>query len=162
MQLIVDCKRVYHKLSQHRTQSTTDCHGRVCAPSGGCIRMGAHPLIVAGFGRLKGEVVPVYQYICNDCDELHEEQQSFHDDALTTCPKCGGALRKVFGAAGVVFKGSGFYITDYRSEGYKQAAKKESDSAKPAGGESKPSSGGEAKSSAKADDKPAKASSAKA
>lgn len=59
--------------------------------------------------------MPVYQYICTECEEALEVQQSFADAALTTCPKCAGALRKVFGAAGVVFKGSGFYRTDSRS-----------------------------------------------
>jgi len=60
-------------------------------------------------------VVPTYQYRCADCGEELEIKQSFSDAALTTCPACGGDLRKVFGAAGVVFKGSGFYRTDSRS-----------------------------------------------
>jgi putative FmdB family regulatory protein len=59
--------------------------------------------------------VPKYQYQCKDCAEALEVQQSFTDDALTVCPTCGGDLRKVFNAVGVVFKGSGFYKTDSRS-----------------------------------------------
>ena len=59
--------------------------------------------------------VPKYQYQCKDCGEALEVQQSFTDDALTVCPTCGGDLRKVFNAVGVVFKGSGFYKTDSRS-----------------------------------------------
>lgn len=59
--------------------------------------------------------MPTYQYRCNDCGEDLEVKQSFSEDALTTCPACGGALRKVFGAAGVVFKGSGFYRNDSRT-----------------------------------------------
>ncbi|MCL8253185.1 FmdB family transcriptional regulator [Aeromicrobium fastidiosum] len=59
--------------------------------------------------------MPKYQYQCKDCGEALEVQQSFTDDALTVCPTCGGDLRKVFGAVGVVFKGSGFYKTDSRS-----------------------------------------------
>ena len=59
--------------------------------------------------------MPKYQYQCKDCGEALEVQQSFTDDALTVCPNCGGDLRKVFGAVGVVFKGSGFYRTDSRS-----------------------------------------------
>jgi putative FmdB family regulatory protein len=59
--------------------------------------------------------VPKYQYQCKDCGEALEVQQSFTDDALTVCPHCGGDLRKVFNAVGVVFKGSGFYKTDSRS-----------------------------------------------
>lgn len=62
-------------------------------------------------------VVPTYQYRCADCGEELEIKQSFSDSALTTCPSCGGDLRKVFGAAGVVFKGSGFYRTDSRAGG---------------------------------------------
>jgi putative FmdB family regulatory protein len=60
--------------------------------------------------------VPTYQYCCRDCGEPLEVVQSFTDDALTICPACGGALRKVFSPVGVVFKGSGFYRTDSRTE----------------------------------------------
>lgn len=59
--------------------------------------------------------VPTYQYRCADCGEELEIKQGFSDAALTVCPSCGGDLRKVFGAAGVVFKGSGFYRNDSRS-----------------------------------------------
>ncbi|HET8666288.1 MAG TPA: FmdB family zinc ribbon protein [Nocardioides sp.] len=59
--------------------------------------------------------MPTYQYRCTECDHAFEEFQSFTDDALTVCPVCGGRLRKVFNAVGVVFKGSGFYRTDNRS-----------------------------------------------
>jgi putative FmdB family regulatory protein len=59
--------------------------------------------------------VPTYQYVCTDCGEALEVQQSFNDDSLTTCPTCGGKLRKVFNAVGVVFKGSGFYRNDSRT-----------------------------------------------
>jgi putative FmdB family regulatory protein len=58
--------------------------------------------------------VPTYQYRCTDCDHAFEQFQSFTDDALTVCPECGGRLRKLFNAVGVVFKGSGFYRTDSR------------------------------------------------
>ena len=61
--------------------------------------------------------MPTYQYRCTECDHAFEEFQSFTDDALTVCPVCGGRLRKVFNAVGVVFKGSGFYRTDSRSNG---------------------------------------------
>jgi putative FmdB family regulatory protein len=60
--------------------------------------------------------VPTYQYACNDCDHAFEQVQSFTEDSLTTCPQCEGRLRKVFNAVGVVFKGSGFYRTDNRSD----------------------------------------------
>jgi putative FmdB family regulatory protein len=60
--------------------------------------------------------VPTYQYACTACDHTFEQFQSFSDDALTVCPECQGRLRKVFNAVGVVFKGSGFYRTDSRSD----------------------------------------------
>jgi putative FmdB family regulatory protein len=58
--------------------------------------------------------VPTYQYRCTECGADLEAVQSFSDDPLTSCPTCGGTLRKVFSAVGVVFKGSGFYRTDSR------------------------------------------------
>ncbi len=58
--------------------------------------------------------MPTYEYRCKECGEHLEVVQSFKDDALTTCPACGGALRKVFGSIGIAFKGSGFYKTDSR------------------------------------------------
>ena len=60
--------------------------------------------------------MPTYQYACTACDERLEAVQSFSDAPLTECPVCGGALRKVFSAVGVVFKGSGFYKTDSRAK----------------------------------------------
>ena len=59
--------------------------------------------------------MPTYQYACTECGHFFEQFQSFTDDALTECPVCSGKLRKVFNAVGVVFKGSGFYRTDSRS-----------------------------------------------
>jgi putative FmdB family regulatory protein len=88
--------------------------------------------------------MPTYEYHCTKCDHEFEFFQSIADKPLKTCPKekCKrktwgkGKVKKMIGAgAGLLFKGSGFYITDYRSEGYKQAAKKES-----SGGETKTTS----------------------
>ena len=59
--------------------------------------------------------MPTYQYVCTACAQPLEAQQSFADDPLTECPACGGRLRKVFSAVGVVFKGSGFYRNDSRA-----------------------------------------------
>jgi putative FmdB family regulatory protein len=61
------------------------------------------------------ETVPTYAYACTECDHRFDIVQSFSDDSLTVCPECGGKLRKVWGAVGVVFKGGGFYRTDSRS-----------------------------------------------
>jgi len=58
--------------------------------------------------------MPTYQYACTSCGEQLEAVQKFSDEPLTECPACGGRLRKVFSAVGVVFKGSGFYKTDSR------------------------------------------------
>ena len=74
--------------------------------------------------------MPTYEYSCRDCGEPLEVVQSIHDDSLTTCPSCGGSLRKLFGNVGVVFKGSGFYKNDSRSttksaEAAKRDAKKD-------------------------------------
>jgi len=59
--------------------------------------------------------MPTYEYVCKSCGEPLEVVQAFTDAALTTCPACGGELRKVFGNVGIVFKGSGFYKTDSRA-----------------------------------------------
>lgn len=58
--------------------------------------------------------MPTYQYRCQACTNELEAFQKFTDDALTVCPECGGKLRKLFNAVGIVFKGSGFYATDSR------------------------------------------------
>ena len=60
--------------------------------------------------------MPTYQYACTECGHFFEAVQSFSEDSLTECPECGGRLRKVFNAVGVVFKGSGFYRTDSRGK----------------------------------------------
>ncbi len=59
--------------------------------------------------------MPTYQYTCTECGEPLETVQKFSDEPLTVCPACGGRLRKVFSAVGIVFKGSGFYRTDSRN-----------------------------------------------
>jgi putative FmdB family regulatory protein len=71
--------------------------------------------------------MPTYEYQCDACDHNFDEFQSMSEEPLTKCPKCGKKkLRRVFGTgAAVLFKGSGFYETDYRSESYKKAAKAE-------------------------------------
>jgi putative FmdB family regulatory protein len=66
--------------------------------------------------------VPTYSYACTECGDRFDAVQAFSDSALTTCAKCNGRLRKLFGNVGVVFKGSGFYRTDSR-ESSKSSAK---------------------------------------
>jgi putative FmdB family regulatory protein len=60
--------------------------------------------------------VPTYQYACKDCGHRFDAVQSFSDASLTECPVCSGTLRKLFGSVGVIFKGSGFYRNDSRSD----------------------------------------------
>jgi len=81
--------------------------------------------------------MPTYEYLCSKCGHQFDKYQPISDQSLTVCPKelCGqkkwgkGKIKKLIGAgAGLIFKGSGFYITDYRSEKYKAAAKKDSGS----------------------------------
>ena len=71
--------------------------------------------------------MPTYEYHCDACDHEFEEFQSIKDEPLRKCPACGKLkLRRLFGTgAAVLFKGSGFYETDYRSESYKKAAQAE-------------------------------------
>jgi len=76
--------------------------------------------------------MPTYDYRCSACGHEFEEFQSITAPPLRKCPKCGkGKLVRLIGTgAGVIFKGSGFYETDYRSEGYKKAAKEAEGGAK--------------------------------
>jgi putative FmdB family regulatory protein len=59
--------------------------------------------------------VPVYCYKCFDCEHYAEIKQSFTDNPLSECPECGGDFRRVIRDIGVIFKGSGFHTTDYKS-----------------------------------------------
>ncbi len=90
--------------------------------------------------------MPTYDYRCTKCGHRFELFHSIRDDAPKRCPKCRGrATRVPAGGAGLLFKGSGFYITDYRSKGYKERAKQESGGGTSSGGESGGKSGGGSK-----------------
>lgn len=68
--------------------------------------------------------MPTYEYRCKKCSHEFECFQGMKDEPLKTCPECGGEVERLISAgAGLIFKGSGFYITDYRSDSYKKAAK---------------------------------------
>jgi len=100
--------------------------------------------------------LPTYEYACTACGHRLEAVQSFTDDALTTCPQCGGVLRKVYGAVGIAFKGSGFYKTDSRSNG---SSKSEPAAPSPSSSESSPDSGTKKESTpSPSSDKPAEKS----
>ena len=74
--------------------------------------------------------MPTYEYECEACEHGFEKFQSMTDKPVKTCPVCGRRkVRRLIGTgAGIIFKGSGFYETDYRSKEYKEAAKKDGDS----------------------------------
>ena len=80
--------------------------------------------------------MPTYDYRCNGCGHTFEQFQSMKDKALTKCPECKkNTLERLIGlGGGIIFKGSGFYQTDYRSDSYKKAAEADSGSAKSDGG----------------------------
>ena len=87
--------------------------------------------------------MPTYEYRCPFCQHDFELFQRMSDDPVAACPNCGkDAVRRLSGGAGLVFKGSGFYITDYRSDSYKKAAGSDA-----AGGEGKKDSSSSAKGS---------------
>lgn len=97
--------------------------------------------------------MPTYDYVCDGCEHTFELFQSMKDDAQTKCPKCKkNKLRRLIGpGAAIVFKGSGFYQTDYRSESYKKRAEADAKSGETKSGDSKSgdskSSSGDGKSS---------------
>ena len=78
--------------------------------------------------------MPTYDYVCEKCGHSFEYVQSMNDEKLTDCPieDCDGKVKRLLGTgAGIIFKGGGFYETDYRSDSYKSGAKKESEASKP-------------------------------
>ncbi len=109
--------------------------------------------------------MPTYEYVCEKCGHEFEAVHSISAQPLAVCPEesCarkkwgrGRVKKKISAGAGLLFKGSGFYITDYRSEGYKQAAKKESAAPAPASGDAKPAKGDAKPAPAKPESKPAR------
>lgn len=76
--------------------------------------------------------MPTYEYECTACGHQFEEFQKMTDKPVEICPKCKGKVRrKISGGAGILFKGSGFYITDHRSESYKKSAREEKEKSQP-------------------------------
>ena len=108
--------------------------------------------------------MPTYEYVCSKCEHQFDVFQAITEKPLTVCPKdkCGmkrwgkGKIkRSIVSGAGILFKGSGFYTTDYRSDSYKEAAKKESPPAAPSG-DAKPAPNAEPKPAPQAGSKAAK------
>ena len=98
--------------------------------------------------------MPTYDYVCKACGHRFEEFQSMSADPLKKCPQCNkNQLERLIGTgAGVIFKGSGFYETDYRGEGYAQDAKKDAEASKPESSSSKDDAGKSSGDAAKGDD----------
>ena len=125
--------------------------------------------------RLAGprDAMPTYEYECEKCGHRFERFQSMTDDPVKRCPECRCKVRRLLGTgSGIIFKGSGFYETDYRSSDYKEKAKKETSTAAPSSetkgeskSESKSEGASEGKKEGKKEDKkaaaPEKAKSAK-
>ncbi|MDE3089459.1 MAG: hypothetical protein KGJ80_08760 [Chloroflexota bacterium] len=78
--------------------------------------------------------MPVYEYECENCGTRFERLQSMKEESVRVCPECAGRVHKIFHAAGIIFKGSGWYITDSR----KATSGAVSSNTKPSGAESKP------------------------
>ena len=74
--------------------------------------------------------MPVYEYECNKCSHRFEMRQGFHDDPQAECPKCKEIARRVFHPAPIIFKGSGFYVTDHRKSSGTEMSKGESEASK--------------------------------
>lgn len=85
--------------------------------------------------------MPTYSYQCTECGDRFDIVQAFTDDALTTCKRCSGRLRKLFNSVGVVFKGSGFYRTDSRESGKKSSSSSNGSSSTDSGSGEKSSAG---------------------
>lgn len=99
--------------------------------------------------------MPTYDYVCTACDHAFEEFQQMSEPLLRKCPKCGKRrLRRLFGTgAGIIFKGSGFYETDYKKKTGGEARKKEEGESSSSKGESKPESKPDSKPASKPADK---------
>jgi putative FmdB family regulatory protein len=82
--------------------------------------------------------MPMYEYECENCGTRFDRIQSINDEPVRQCPECAGAVHKVFHAAGLIFKGSGWYITDSR----KAASSAVTGETKPASGDKPPAEGG--------------------
>jgi len=91
--------------------------------------------------------MPTYEYECTKCHHHFERFQSMKDEPVKRCPECRCKVKRLLGTgAGIIFKGSGFYQTDYRSKDYHEAAKKDSSSSTaPAASETKPTTPTESK-----------------
>lgn len=98
--------------------------------------------------------MPIYEYECQSCDERFELMQKFSDKPVKKCPKCGGAVHKVLSPPALLFKGSGWYVTDYARPERKKAQKADGDgkASTPASTASTTPAASTSKTAAKSDD----------
>jgi putative FmdB family regulatory protein len=83
--------------------------------------------------------MPTYEYECSKCKHAFEEFQKITDKPLVQCPKCGGRLRRLIsGGAGLIFKGSGFYVTDYKKANLPQKSEEKGRTLQKSGAKPKP------------------------
>ncbi|MDP3722033.1 MAG: zinc ribbon domain-containing protein [Candidatus Omnitrophota bacterium] len=88
--------------------------------------------------------MPTYEYQCKKCRRRHEAFQSITAKPLRRCPSCKGTLERLMGSgSGFLFRGSGFYVTDYRSRSYREAQQKEKPPSSPAAPATPPTSAGD-------------------
>lgn len=92
--------------------------------------------------------MPLYEYQCEECGLRFERRQSFNDAPLSECPECEGPVHRVIGVTGVIFKGSGFYVTDNKKSGGRLTTSKNEES-----GETKTETKSEVKAETKAETK---------
>ena len=103
--------------------------------------------------------MPLYEYECDTCGHRFEKIQKFSDPLESTCPVCGGPVHKLVSSPAIQFKGSGFYITDYRDKSYSDSAKADtaggsSETKSDAKSETKAEAKSESKSESKSEKKP--------
>lgn len=93
--------------------------------------------------------MPVYTYRCEDCGVQFDRRQKFSDDPITVCPECHGQVHRLIQPAGIIFKGSGFYVTDNKSSHSLVSSQKDKDGGESASGEKKPAAASGSKDDAK-------------
>jgi putative FmdB family regulatory protein len=101
--------------------------------------------------------MPTYTYQCSECGSAFEQFQKFSEDPLTVCPSCGGSIRRVMHAPGIVFKGSGWYINDSRKGGSSESSSGSSPAAAPSSSSTDSASSAPAKSTGESAPAPAPA-----
>ncbi len=87
--------------------------------------------------------MPTYEYLCQTCSHRFETWQKMTDEPLTECPECGGHIRRILFPAGVVFKGSGFYVTDHSNSKHASSSTHDDHQTKSSEGSTETKTGGE-------------------